>query len=59
MFGGREKREELERRVASHANSRNQISSYLSGVVRPGEYWMLESIVGPGTGFLATFTPLV
>ena len=32
--------------------------TFVSGAVRPGEYWMLASRVGAGSGWRSIFTPL-
>ena len=40
------------------ANSINDLNSYAATVVRPGEYWMVESHKGERSGFTCTFTPL-
>jgi hypothetical protein len=33
-------------------------NTFICGAVRPGEFWMLASRVGPGSGWKAMFTPL-
>ncbi|WP_344612187.1 hypothetical protein [Dactylosporangium salmoneum] len=40
------------------ANSGGRVDSHIGGVVRPGEYWVLECTKPNGEGYRAVFTPL-
>jgi hypothetical protein len=40
------------------ANTRNDLNSYAGGIVRKGEYWLLDSKHGDRSGFECVFTPL-
>ena len=44
--------------IACEANTRNDINSYAGAIVRPGEYWMVQSKKGDQSGFVCVFTPL-
>lgn len=35
-----------------------RLNTYAGAVVRPGEYWQVQSKVGGKSGFACTFTPL-
>lgn len=40
-------------------NTTNDINSYVGTIVRPGEYWLLQSKQGERSGVLSMFTPLL
>lgn len=44
--------------VMSTANTQNSINGYAGGLVRKGEFWMIESKKGSEGGFACLFTPL-
>ena len=65
MYSGRNDRVDLlvgpadpPDQLVARGNSSNDINSFVCGVVRPGEQWMLRSQVGERTGWESVVTPI-